>query len=283
MTTRVYERHDESYGAFFDVAATLEETESAFQRIAVHDTARHGRVLFIDGVCMLTQHTHFVYHEHMAHVPLACVEAPKSVLVVGGGDGGTVSELVKRPDIERIVLAELDELVIEVSRRWFPELTKGLDDPRVEIRIGDGAAYVADNPGAFDAVIVDSTDICEEAHEDVSAASPLATDQFQRDLRAALKPGGVVAQILGSPIFYRRSLLEQLRRLDGLWPRLEVMMMPCPFYISGDWAAGLFSVDADLRPTRFPLPAGALDYINPETARGCLALPEFVKRALERD
>jgi spermidine synthase len=283
MTTRVFEHHDESYGAFFEITKTLEETESEFQRIAVHETERHGRVMFIDGVCMLTQHTHFVYHEHMTHVPLACVEAPKSVLVVGGGDGGTVTELVKRRDVERIVLAELDERVIDVSRRWFPELTKGLEDPRVEIRIGDGAAYVADNPGAFDVVIIDSTDICEEAHEDTSAASPLATDQFQHDLRAALRPGGVATQILGSPIFYRRSLLEQLRRLQGLWPRFELMLMPCPFYISGDWAAGMFSVDNDLKPTRFPLPDDALEYINADTARGCLALPNYIKRAIGRD
>ncbi len=172
MTTRVFERHDESYGAFFDVTATLEEIESDFQKIAIYDTARHGRIMLIDGVCMLTQRTHFIYHEHMTHVPLACVEAPKSILVVGGGDGGAVTELIKRPDIERVVLAELDETVIDVSRRWFPELTSGLDDPRVEIRVGDGAAYVADNPDAFDVVIVDSTDICDESSEETTAASP---------------------------------------------------------------------------------------------------------------
>lgn len=281
MSLRVFERHDASFGAYFEVDAILETTRTEFQEIQILDTARHGRVMLIDGLTMLTEHTHYVYHELMAHTPMACVAAPKSALVIGGGDGGVVTELVKHPNLERVVLAEIDGGVVEASRRWFPEVAAGLDDPRVEIRIGDGAAYLAAQSAAFDVIVIDSTDVCEEAGE-TAVASPLATDRFYADLKTALRPGGACTQILGSLTFYTASMTTLLQRLDGLWPRFEPLMMPCPFYITGDWIAGLFGVDGDLAPYRFPLDPARLRYANPDAVRGALAAPNDVLRALGR-
>ncbi len=279
-TTRIFEAHDASFGGYYEATEVLDAVRSEFQDISVIETALHGRVMLIDGLTMLTDHTHHVYHEMMTHTPLACVKEPRSVLVIGGGDGGCVTELVKRPDLERIVLAELDGAVIEVARKWFPSLTKGLDDPRVEIRVGDGAAYLADQENAFDLVIIDSTDVCDEA-VDSEVASPLATDAFYASLKRALRPGGVAAQVLGSPVFYRDSLARLLHRLDGLWPHFKPMLVAYPFYITGDWACGLMSVDAPLNPTDFPLPANNLRYANAAVAAGALALPNEVRTMLE--
>lgn len=279
-TLRFYDRHDASHGLFFDATALLHHERSNFQDIKIIETAEHGRVLLLDDVTMLTQSTHHVYHEHMVHIPMACLAAPESVLVIGGGDGGCVTELVKYSVLKRIVLAELDPAVIEVSRRFLPDIAAGLADPRVEIETGDGAAYLAANPGAFDAVVIDSTDICEEAEEGVEIASPLATDDFYAVLKAGLKPGGVAMQMLGSPTFYRLGMTGLFRRLASIWPHFKPVLMPCPFYISGDWCAGLMAETNTLEPVQTHATNAALKYMNLDVARGALALPNEVRAML---
>lgn len=280
-TKRFYDRHDASHGLYFDATAVLAHVTSDWQDIKIIDTELHGRVMLIDDVTMLTQSTHHVYHEHMAHIPLACVEAPRRVLVIGGGDGGTVSELVKYPDIEAIELCELDGAVVDVAREWLPDVAAGLDDPRVTVRVGDGAAFLADNPSAFDVIIIDSTDICEDAHEGVENASPLATDAFYTDLKAGLRPDGIAMQMLGSTTFYRAGMTKLLPRLDRLWPHFRPVLMPCPFYISGDWNAGLMSVANPLAPIHTHTIEGDLKYFNMDIAGAALALPNEVRALLK--
>lgn len=283
LTTRFFDPCDKSHGIFFDALSLLAHVKSDWQDIKIIDTELHGRVMLLDDVTMLTQSTHHVYHEHMVHIPLACIEEPKSVLVIGGGDGGTVTELTKYPGIERIVLAELDGAVVEVSKEWLPDVAAGLSDPRVDIQIGDGAAFLAQSSGEWDAVIVDSTDICEEAHMDDAIseiASPLATDDFYTSLKAGLKPGGVAMQMLGSPTFYRRGMEMMFHKLSPLWASFRPVLMPCPFYISGDWCAGLLSETAVLTP-RFHHPlTEPLKYYNGDVALGALALPNEVRALL---
>lgn len=280
---RFFDQCDASHGIFIDATDVLVHTQSDWQDIKIIDTEIHGRVMLLDDVIMLTQSTHHVYHEHMVHVPLACVAQPKSVLVIGGGDGGTVTELAKYPGLERIVLAELDGVVVDVSREYLPDIAAGLDDPRVEIQIGDGAAYLAENPAAFDVVIIDSTDICEDAHTTDDIASPLAADAFYAGLKAGLKPRGVAMQMLGSPTFYKAGMGKLFHRLPHLWTQFKPVLMPCPFYISGDWCAGLLTQTGELDP-RFDHPmTGSLKYYNSDVAAGSLALPNEVRALMLPD
>jgi len=282
-TFRFHDRHDGSHGLWFDATDLLAHVRSAYQDIKIIATQRHGRVMLLDGVTMLTETTHHVYHEHMAHIPMACVGAPRNALVIGGGDGGVVSELVKYPALERIVLCELDGDVVELSRAHLPEIAKGLDDPRVEIRIGDGAAFLADNPGAFDLVIIDSTDICEEAHEATEIASPLATHTFHDSLQSGLRSGGVAMQMPGSPTFYRAGMKQLFHQLVPRWTSFRPVLMPCPFYISGDWCAGLMAMHDALAPLVEHAIEGACLYYNAEIARGALALPNEVATLMPPD
>lgn len=276
-TSRYFDQCDESHGIFIDATGLLHHEKTEWQDIKILNTKVHGKVMLLDDVLMLTESTHHVYHEHMVHIPLACLDAPEAVLVIGGGDGGSVTELVKYPGLKKIVLAELDGRVVEISREHLPELTSGLDDPRVDVRIGDGAAYLAENRAAFDCVIIDSTDICEDAHDGGDIASPLASDAFYDSLKAALKPGGVAMQMLGSPTFYKAGMTKLFHRLGDIWPQFKPVMMPCPFYISGDWCAGLMSVDGDLTPRSHHGLSAPLRYYNGDIALGALALPNEIK------
>ena len=162
-------------------------------------------------------------------------------------------------------------------------MPKGFGDPRVEIVIGDGAAYLANSPAAWDTVIIDSTDICEEAHvsdEIVEIASPLATNEFYDHLKAGLKPEGVAMQMLGSPTFYRQGMKALFHKISEQWPAFRPVLMPCPFYISGDWCAGLLTQDGQLSPKYSHEIANPLKYFNADVALGALALPNEVRALL---
>lgn len=277
---RFEDKHTPSYGSFVEGELIAHET-SEWQDIKLVRTDAHGVVMLIDDVLMLSEDTHYVYHEHMVHLTLSCIENPKSVLVIGGGDGGTVTELAKYPGLERIVLAELDPVVVEVSEKYLPELTAGLKDPRVEIRIGDGAAYLAEQENAFDAIIIDSTDVCEEAHVGAQTANPLVTNEFYSHIKKAIRPGGVTCQMLGSPTFYTNGMSLMYHRLADLFTHFKSFLMPCPFYISGDWCGGLISDDNPLEPKYDHVDADKLVYFNMDIAKGALALPNNVRKMMK--
>ncbi|MAK62137.1 MAG: hypothetical protein CMK09_14290 [Ponticaulis sp.] len=277
---RFDDQHTPSYGSYVEGDLIAHE-KSEWQDIKIVQTETHGRVMLIDDVLMLSEDTHHVYHEHMVHLPLACIEAPKSVLVIGGGDGGTVNELVKYDGIERIVLAELDGVVVKMSEDYLPELTTGLKDPRVEIRIGDGAAYLAEQEQAFDAIIIDSTDVCDEAVSEVDNANPLISDEFYRNIKKAIRPGGVTCQMIGSPTFYTGGVRMMYHKLGGKFAHFKPFLMPTPFYISGDWGGGIFSDDNPLIPKFEHVSAEKLVYFNSDIATGALALPNSVRKLMK--
>lgn len=277
---RFDDQHTPSYGSYVEGELIAHET-SEWQDIKIVQTETHGKVMLIDDVLMLSEDTHHVYHEHMVHLPLACIEIPKSVLVIGGGDGGTVNELVKYDGLERIVLAELDEAVVRVSQETLPDLTSGLKDPRVEIRIGDGAAYLAEQTDAFDAIIIDSTDVCEESAGVQENANPLIEPPFYEAIKKAIRPGGVTCQMLGSPTFYPTGMEMMYHRLADLFTHFKPFLMPTPFYISGDWGGGIFSDDNDLTPRFAHVSPEKLIYFNADIAKGALALPNSVRKMMK--
>ena len=283
-TIQIYENHDPTISSVFNAREILADTQSDWQAIVIIDTERHGKVLFLDGICMLTESTHFVYHEMMVHTSLACVANPKHVLVIGGGDGGTVTELVKYPALETITLVELDQAVTDLCRQHIPALTTGLDDPRVTCIFGDGAAHIHNtDPGKYDVIIIDSTDVCDEGSSGDDIAMPLATPAFYADCQRALSKGGVMVQVQGSPHFYGPALEQFWHQTIPQWQNFKPMMMPCPFYISGDWCAALMSGSGVIKPVHRHDIKGDLHYFNMDIAKAGLALPNFVKAMMPKD
>ena len=154
----IREKSVESVELAFKVQNILFSGRSQYQQVEVIQTVDHGRMLVLDGSVMFTERDEFIYHEMIAHVPLFVHPEPKNVLVVGGGDGGTVREILKHRSVERVVMVEIDPMVVEACRKHIPSVSSALDDPRLELCIEDAVRYVAASKDTFDIAIVDSTD-----------------------------------------------------------------------------------------------------------------------------
>ena len=165
---------------------------SEFQDLKVYETKAYGRMLVLDDFVMLTESDEFVYHEMISHIPMAYSQNPKKVLVVGGGDGGTVRELAKYKDLEKIVLCEIDKKVVDVSREFFPGLTSALDDPRVEIVYKDAVEFIKSSKAHWDIILIDSTD-------PIGPGEGLFTGSFYKSVKEALTPNGIMVAQTESP------------------------------------------------------------------------------------
>lgn len=252
---------------------------SRFQSVEVVQTAGHGKLLLIDGMTMVSERDEFVYHEMIAHPPLFVHPDPKRVLVIGGGDGGTVREVLRHKGVERCVLVEIDGLVVDACRKHIPLTAKALSDKRARVVIDDGVAFVRDTPERFDVVIVDST-------EPFGPAKELFGPAFYKDVRRVLTPDGIVVSQGGSP-FYEISTIKNLFRL--LKPQFAVrdaFLFNNLTYPGGLWAFTWGSMkrhplrhfDAK-RVARAKLP---LRWYNADIHRAAFALPQFLKQELGR-
>src|SRR5690606_14533578 len=132
--------------------------QSPFQKVEVFESSHHGRVLMNDGCFMLSERDEFIYHEMMAHVPLHVHPNPRSVLIIGGGDGGTAREVLRHPSVEKCTLVEIDEVVVEACRKFIPKTGKIFDHPKMELHIDDGVKFVQQTDQKFDVIMIDSTD-----------------------------------------------------------------------------------------------------------------------------
>jgi spermidine synthase len=252
----------------------LHDEISPWQRIAVYDTGFFGRVLTLDGLVMLTERDEFVYHEMLVHVPLCSLSEARSVLIIGGGDCGTLREVLKHPDVARVVLCEIDERVTRVAARWFSWVEPACADPRVELVFADGCDYVDGHRHEFDLVMVDSTD-------PVGAAAGLFLRDFYRKVVRALRPGGVVAAQTESPHWNPGMVSTIYAELRTEFEHVSPYVGFVPTYPSGMWSWAWASRDRahddhfDAR--RAEAVSATCRYYNPGIHRAAFALPTFVK------
>jgi spermidine synthase len=243
-----------------------------------------GTVLMLDGVCQLTTSDEFVYHEMMAHVPLMALARPRRVLVVGGGDGGVLREVLKHPSVEKATLCEIDRAVIDLSLKHYPEIAGGaFDDGRAEVVIADGVKYVALTEAKFDAIIVDSS-------EPIGPSAVLHTRAFFTDCKRALKGGGVLITQNGLPFLFPEHLAETSAIFASLFKATSPYLCTQPCYFGGPFALNWASDDKTL----LALPEATLArrmskrgisarYYTPAVHRAAFALPEYVRAAMEAD
>lgn len=230
----IEERYHDFYSMRFRIEKTLFAGTSDFQHIEVLQTSGHGKMLLNDGLVMVTEKDEFIYHEMMAHVPLFCMPEAKKVLVIGGGDGGTVREVIKHPNIERCVLVEIDPLVVEACKEHIPLTAEALDDPKVEVRIEDGVKFVAETSEKFDLVLIDSTD-------PIGPAAPLFGVEFYRSVKSILTEQGVAVAQGESPFYMAEEQGAQLKVLGQLFERTHVYNFTNMSYPGGYWSFALAS------------------------------------------
>lgn len=267
------ERHD-SAGLTVKVNKTLFSGTSEFQAVDIVETEAYGRMLLLDGMVMVTEKDEFVYHEMISHIPMLAHPNPKQVLVIGGGDGGTVREVLKHPSVERVVLCEIDGMVIQVSRDYLPSIAGELGDPRVEIQVADGVAYIAKHKNEFDVILIDSTD-------PMGPGEGLFTREFYQNVLDAMTPDGIMVAQSESPFADQREMRLMYNLLHQVFPVVMPYVGPIPTYPAGYWswsfcsrAAHPFNTIREAEARRIEM---TTQYYNCEIHRAAFALPNFIK------
>lgn len=253
----------------------LHREQTPYQRLEVFETSDFGRALVLDGFVNVSQRDNFFYHEVMAHPALFIHDAPKRVLIIGGGDCGVLREVLRHDGVEHVDMIEIDERVVEVSKIYFPELTEANDDPRGHIRFVDGIKWVAETePGFYDVIVVDSTD-------PVGPAAELFSEEFYANCFRALGDGGMVVVQSESPIFHLnilKSIHGKLRRAG--FQQSHAMLYPTVVYGGGTWSSTIARKNGSLKDFREEDARGRnfpTRYYNEEVHRGLMATPEYMK------
>jgi spermidine synthase len=253
--------------------------KSEFQQIDIVETQTYGRMLLIDGFVMTTDVDEFVYHEMIAHIPALHHGNPKRVVVIGGGDGGTVRELLKHPSIEEIVLCEIDGMVVDACREFFPKLAGTLDDPRVKVKIGDGLAYMREHKAkTLDMVLVDSTD-------PIGPGEGLFSREFYRSVASSLKDGGVMAAQSESPWYPKEALVRITNNIQGGFQHFYPYVGPVPTYPRGCWSwtmAANHQIEiGKINEELFHSLAPSLRYLERDVVNAVFALPKFFRTKIK--
>lgn len=248
---------------------------SRLQEIAIFETEKLGRMLVLDEITMLTEFDEFAYHEMIVHVPLLTHPDPTRILVIGGGDGGTVRELTKHPEVEEIHVCEIDEEVIRACREYLPSLASSFDDPRVQIYYEDGSAFILEHPGFYDIIIVDSTD-------PVGPGQVLFQRKFYEDMKTALRSDGIAVTQCESIYFHKEIIRHVASFAREVYPKLFYYNTLVPTYPSG--IIGFFFCSLQYDPLDFSEERARrlnrLRYYSPEVHRASFALPRFGEELL---
>lgn len=275
--TETVDRH---HGQLFTVDRTVHRERSDHQDIFIFDNALFGRVLVLDGLVQTTERDEHIYHEMIAHVPLVAHGGAARVLVVGGGDGGTLREVLKHP-VERAVMVEIDRRVVTLSREHLPGLSNGaFDNTRAALVIDDAAVYLRRCDETFDAIIVDSTD-------PVGPGEALFADGFYELCQARLAPGGVLVTQAGVPFTNPEPFLAAHARLAARFADTAAYQAAVPTYTGGPMTFGWASDAPALRATppdvladRFAALGLATRHYTPAVHTAAFALPRALAEAL---
>ena len=260
---------------YLECNGILHSSRSSFQKIEVVESLDFGRMLVLDGVINLTERDEFVYHEMLAHVPLFSHPDPLKILIVGGGDGGTVREVLKHEGINRIQLVEIDREVIAVSKRYFPSLSSSLDHPKVNLLLMDAVQYVRDIKEKFDIILIDSTDPVIEQSEGLFSVP------FYRDCLNALTEQGILASQVGDIFFETALVLDVFNKLKEVFPIVRIYLAPIPSYTLVPYSFAFCSKtihpEMGLGLSRFPKSIQTR-YYNAQIHQAAFALPEYLRK-----
>ncbi|WP_431802996.1 spermidine synthase [Halobacillus andaensis] len=275
MSTWFTEKQTDNFGITAKVNRSLHKEKTEFQDLEMLQTEEWGNMLVLDDMVMTTEKDEFVYHEMLAHIPLFTHPSPKKVLVVGGGDGGVIREVLKHDSVEKAVLVEIDGKVIEYSKQYLPSIAGTLDDPRVDVQVGDGFMHIANSEREYDVIMVDST-------EPVGPAVNLFTKGFYEGIAKALKEDGILVAQTDNPWFKADLIRQVCADVKETFPITKVYTANIPTYPSGLWTFTMGSKIYD--PTQVPAERFTdidTKYYTDELHAASFVLPKFVKDLTE--
>jgi len=265
------EKETEHFGITAKVRESLVREQTEYQDLAIIDTIEFGRMLVLDNMVMTTEKDEFVYHEMVAHPALFTHPNPRHVLVVGGGDGGVIREVLKHPKVEKAVLVDIDGKVIEYSKKYLPTIAGWLDDPRVEVLVNDGYMHIHDHKNEYDVIMVDST-------EPVGPAVQLFTRGFYQGIYDALKEDGIFVAQTDNPWFKADLIRNVNRDVKAVFPIVRVYAANIPTYPSGLWTFTMGSKKYDpLEVDVENIPDIETKYYTPRLHKAAFVLPRFVE------
>lgn len=273
----VEEKFQDFLGLKFKVEKVLFSGKSDFQTVDVVETKGHGKMLLNDGLIMVTERDEFAYHDMISHVPLFVHPNPKNVLIIGGGDGGTAREVIRHQGVEKCTMVEIDAMVVDACKAHIPQTASALDDPRINLIIGDGVQFVKDTTEKFDVIIVDSTD-------PIGPAQPLFGEAFYQDVYACLADDGIVVS-QGESSWYAMDIQKSLLKvLNAVFPKCYLYSFSNLTYPGGLWsftfASKQYHPINDIQNERIEQCALNFEYYNQELHKAAFALPSFVKKGL---
>lgn len=256
----------------------LHEEQTPYQKIEIYKTETFGYLMVIDGCTMVSTRDNFLYHEMMSHPALNSHARPENVVIVGGGDCGTLREVLKHPEVKSATQVEIDERVTRLSEQYFPELCAANGDPRATLFFGDGIQWMKQaRPASIDLIIIDSTD-------PVGPAEGLFGKKFYLDCIRALKADGLLVQQSESPLLHLPLIQEMHQAMrDAGFTQTTLLHFPQVIYPSGWWSASFARKRAGALPQRLDdraIAALKTEFYNADTHRAAFALPNFVRRAL---
>ena len=228
----------DGFGCCMTVKETLFSGQSDFQKIDIFDTESMGRVLTIDGLMMTTERDEYFYHEMIAHIPMINHKNPESVLVIGGGDGGTIREVLKHDTVKKVVLCEIDGMVVDACKKYLPTIGCELDNPKVEVRIEDAIEFIKDKKAQYDVILIDSTD-------PLGPGEGLFTEEFYTNVKEALKEGGIMTSQSESPFINQEEIKKIYPLLRKVFPIVDTFSGPIPSYPGGYWCWSFCSKDVE--------------------------------------
>jgi len=274
----ILEALNDSTGFYLKATRKLGDWQTKYQRLEIYDTPHYGKIFRLDGYNMTSEREEFVYHENLIHPALTAHPAPKKVLIIGGGDGGSAEEALKHPSVEQVTMCEIDEDVIRVAKEHFFAVHRGaFDNPRLRLVVGDGMKFIRETTERFDLIALDLND-------PMGPAEALYSAEAFQNCRAALAPGGALVLHIGAPTARPDRVAELSQRLAGVFRIVRPYTMYIPLY-GAQWAMAVCSdkldpkavtadeIDRRIEQRRLQ----DLRFYNGETHEGVFALPNFVR------
>lgn len=273
----IEEKYKDIYAMKYKVEKVLFSGQSNFQSVDIVETKGYGKMLLNDGLVMVTERDEFIYHDMIAHVPLFVHPNPKSVLIIGGGDGGSAREVLRHSNVEKCTMVEIDKMVVDACKEFIPQTSKDLNHPKMNLLIADGLDFAKNTKEKFDVILVDSTD-------PIGPAQPLFGKEFYQDIFNCLNVDGIVVS-QGESGFYEAPMQKKLLSiLSDLFPLTSLYNFSNLTYPGGLWSFTFASKGPhplkDFNQDRVEQSGLEFEYYNKDIHKASFSLPNFMRKNL---